>query len=364
MMCEVTEIIASANKPAPLHGPLVIYGAGNTGRSVCSYVRGVGYGVVGFIDAGAADGQTVFGLPVWRPGKWPAEFPVNEHSVLVAIHNRDVPMAPLLADMARWGFRRVVNMVDYINLFPDHQPPRYWLAPSALYAQHAADIDRLFAILGDDLSRSNAERILEFRISGNYEVLGQPSLEDQYVPADLPRWRNPVRLIDCGAYHGEMVKALGRNHYTVESAVMFEPDLANFGEMLAIAKKCANSFNFPCGVYSENKMLRFNSSRGESSCLSESGESFVLCVRLDDAIPDFSPTLIKMDIEGAELAALEGARQVIRKYQPDMAISLYHAPEHLWEIPLLIDDMDFDYKFYIRCHAHNSFDSVLYALHH
>jgi hypothetical protein len=111
-------------------------------------------------------------------------------------------------------------------------------------------------------------------------------------------------------------------------------------------------------------MLRFNSSRGESSCLSESGESFVLCVRLDDAVPDFSPTLIKMDVEGAELAAIAGARQMIRKYRPDMAISLYHTAEHLWEIPLCIHEMGLDYKLYIRCHAHNSFDSVLYALHH
>ena len=178
-MRRVTEILAAAHQPAPLAGPVVVYGAGSTGRSVCAYIRDLGHAVTGFIDAGASSGQTVSGLPVWRPRQWPAKFRPQDHAVIVAIHNRDVPIAALLTDMESWGFRRVLTMIDYSNLFPDDQPSRYWLAPSSLYAHHAADIDRLMAVLADDLSRLHAQTILEFRMTGNYQVLGQPSFEDQ-----------------------------------------------------------------------------------------------------------------------------------------------------------------------------------------
>ena len=46
-----------------------------------------------------------------------------------------------------------------------------------------------------------------------------------------------------------------------------------------------------------------------------------------------------MDIEGAEYEALLGARGTISKYRPGLAISLYHRPADLWQIPLLINEM-------------------------
>ena len=45
-----------------------------------------------------------------------------------------------------------------------------------------------------------------------------------------------------------------------------------------------------------------------------------------------------MDIEGAELDALNGAKATIRKHLPKLAVCLYHVQEHLWEIPLKIND--------------------------
>ena len=42
---------------------------------------------------------------------------------------------------------------------------------------------------------------------------------------------------------------------------------------------------------------------------------------------------IKMDIEGAEVRALNGARETIAKYHPRMALSTYHQPEHPVEVP-------------------------------
>ena len=54
---------------------------------------------------------------------------------------------------------------------------------------------------------------------------------------------------------------------------------------------------------------------------------------IDDYLPENEKvTLIKMDIEGAEYEALKGAEKTIKKYQPRLAISIYHNPDDYWRI--------------------------------
>jgi hypothetical protein len=69
-----------------------------------------------------------------------------------------------------------------------------------------------------------------------------------------------------------------------------------------------------------------------------------------------------MDIEGAEALALIGAKKIIKKCRPILAISYYHKPDDIWEIPLLLEKQCENYKFYLRQHLYNSFESVLYAI--
>ena len=71
--------------------------------------------------------------------------------------------------------------------------------------------------------------------------------------------------------------------------------------------------------------------------------------------------VIKMDVEGAELSALLGAKETIRDSRPGLAICLYHRPEHLWQIPLLLKQWDPRYEFALRLYRHAGFDLVMYA---
>jgi FkbM family methyltransferase len=70
---------------------------------------------------------------------------------------------------------------------------------------------------------------------------------------------------------------------------------------------------------------------------------------------------IKMDIEGAELAALRGASGVIQQFKPRLAISGYHKPEDLWEIPNKILDLNPGYKLAFGHHTPIVWESVFYA---
>jgi FkbM family methyltransferase len=67
---------------------------------------------------------------------------------------------------------------------------------------------------------------------------------------------------------------------------------------------------------------------------------------------------IKMDIEGYELNAINGAMHSIKKYKPKLAISIYHRYSDMYELPLLINKIDPTYKFYVR-HATESWNETI-----
>ncbi len=70
---------------------------------------------------------------------------------------------------------------------------------------------------------------------------------------------------------------------------------------------------------------------------------------------------IKMDIEGAEMDAIEGARNIIRTYKPRLAISGYHKPADLWEIPQKLKSLNSGYELTFGHHSPVQWESVFYA---
>lgn len=71
---------------------------------------------------------------------------------------------------------------------------------------------------------------------------------------------------------------------------------------------------------------------------------------------------IKMDIEGAELQALKGAEQTIRKFKPKLAISVYHKPDDLILIPSYIQSIHPNYEFYLDYYTIVGDEIMLYAI--
>ena len=168
-----------------------------------------------------------------------------------------------------------------------------------------------------------------------------------------------LRYIDCGAYTGDTISSLSRHGLSFDAIAAFEPNPALYPQLCEAASQY-NACLFPCGVWSEMTQLRF-SPDDAASYFDDTGSVMVQTVTLDQALLNFAPNLIKMDIEGAESAALQGARQLIATYRPHLAISAYHKPRDLWELLLQVQHLDLGYQFRLRTHAHNGFDTVLYA---
>jgi len=92
------------------------------------------------------------------------------------------------------------------------------------------------------------------------------------------------------------------------------------------------------------------------------GNLQVETITIDDLCREVGPiNYIKMDIEGAELPALQGAAETIKKYQPKLAISLYHKLSDHVTIPKFLQSLDVNYEYYLKHPTIFHRETVLFA---
>ena len=98
------------------------------------------------------------------------------------------------------------------------------------------------------------------------------------------------------------------------------------------------------------------STRADASPVSAiSLDELVVAAELDRV--DF----LKMDIEGAEPAALRGARATLKRWHPKLALAAYHDIDHLWQLPQSLAELDLGYRFALGHFTMHAEETVLYG---
>lgn len=193
-----------------------------------------------------------------------------------------------------------------------------------------------------------------------------------YFNNDVLRLEDNEVLVDGGAFSGdsvdEFVKACEKNKVRYKHIFCFEPDLSNYGKLLENTSKHRDVTCLRFGLWSHRTTLRFvSSSQTESYCarIHENGATAqvvpdmeIEAADIDGQLSGQDVTFIKMDIEGAELEAIRGGAAAIRGLSPKLALSVYHKTGDLYEIPVIIHQLNPTYKLYLR-HFGNYFDDTL-----
>ena len=78
------------------------------------------------------------------------------------------------------------------------------------------------------------------------------------------------------------------------------------------------------GLYSRGGSLRFRDDASRGAIFAADGEIEMPVTTIDEVLGDKRLTYIKMNIEGAEIDALQGGRKSISKWHPRLALSIYH----------------------------------------
>lgn len=115
-----------------------------------------------------------------------------------------------------------------------------------------------------------------------------------------------------------------------------------------------------CAAWNKEEKLYFYENSGGSKIVEEEG--MVIQGRtIDNIVGEEQVTYIKMDIEGSELKALQGAKQTILRCKPKLAICIYHKPGDIIVLSSYILELVPEYKLAIRHYCSNMWETVLYA---
>lgn len=280
--------------------------------------------VQGFVDDFAA-GQSFAGRVVIRT----EEVPDSALVVSAAVGCQPVSAMRRLQE-------RGLRCLDYFAFhrhFPKQTLPVWFLDECpAEFAQHRGEYGALYAALADAQSRTVLRNLLNFRLHADLGYLQgfRFAPNEQYFEDFLALQKIGEVFVDAGAYQGETTLEFLQRCPGYEAVHLFEPELNN----LALAQKKLQPFArlhfHPCGLSDSNGTERFNID-ATASAIDPNGSHQIKVMRLDDlALPRL--TFLKMDIEGAEGAALAGAAQTLVRCRPRLAISVYHRLDDLRRI--------------------------------
>jgi FkbM family methyltransferase len=188
---------------------------------------------------------------------------------------------------------------------------------------------------------------------------------EQYNLSGLCEVSSGDFVIDGGAFKGEtafwfLSKGAGKVY-------AFEGDAINFEVLLKnVRLNRVEDKIIPVKALLSDKdgvsMIKMTGS-GSSSTLANDGtevesitlDSFVFKNNIEHI--DF----IKLDVEGAELDVLKGARETIKKFKPKLAISVYHKPDDIIFIPSFLHELLKDANFYLRHFSDSISETVLFV---
>jgi FkbM family methyltransferase len=241
-----------------------------------------------------------------------------------------------------------------------------------------ANFDKILSVfqtLEDQLSKDIFSTFLRFNLTFKLNFTEYYDTET-YFPLYLENLIDYSHFVDAGAFTGDTLKTWINHFKPQESRSLFsyfaiEPSSEHFNELKeyidSLPIEVRNKISVEkCAAGSTEEILSLTGTGVTANLHSTLGprelKEYVSVKKIDNLLSEQKPTIIKADVEGFEMALLEGARSTIKRYHPTLAISVYHNCYDIWEIPIWILNLDCGYKFYIRHHKPTYGDTVCYAI--
>lgn len=281
--------------------PIMIYGAGINGKQWYSFLKKKHAEVIGFYDKNYKNISSVMGIPVFEPPKKVQE----DYIILIA----------------------TISFVDEIE---------------NMLIEKGFSAERI--LRGCNLLENDAEhQYFDFR--------------DKYPEGGA--------FVDAGCFNCDTSVRFSRWCDGKYSKIFaFEPDAINMKKCKKMAQenRLQRIDFYQFGLAKEVGVAHFVTSGTVKSaiCNHEEGEKIPLTT-IDSIVKETKTSFIKMDIEGAELSALQGAINTIQRDKPLCAISVYHKPGDMVVIMDYLMELVPEYKFALRHYSNMNDETVLYA---
>ena len=216
--------------------------------------------------------------------------------------------------------------------------------------QNEEHLQKVFSLLSDDASRKCFRSLVNYKLSGSIKYLRDCEVTPGDADSLLGPFEKGSSFIDLGAYRGDTLLRFTKMFPVFSSATAVEPERHSFKKLticadgLSIPVTCVNAMiSDACGT----AMMTGSRGRGTRAAKSDTGHE-IAKVTVDSLEDSKTAGFIKFDVEGSELAALEGARNTISGRKPQMKIACYHKSADLFEIPEKVFAMRDDYRLFMR----------------
>ena len=336
-------------KETPL--PIAVYGTGNGADRVFEEFERLGIKVSFVV---ASDGfvreRTFHGFPV--KGMSQLENEIDDFVICLAFAS---PLPEVINNIKNLSTRHKVIMPS-VPVFGDNIFNKDFLK------SNLNDIEKAYSLLSDEKSKQTFENIIRFQITGNLDYcFSCEALKNEAF--EILGLSDNESFLDLGAYRGDTVKEFLHYANGYEKIVAVEPDKKTFKKLQINCENLENCITLNNAVWSESKELFFDSDKGRGSSAKEKGDS-IFSVTVDELREKYGTfTYINIDVEGAEKEMLQGAKLTLKNDKPKLCMAAYHRSEDIFTLVNQINEINDDYKIYLRHHPHISFwDTNIYCI--
>lgn len=229
-------------------------------------------------------------------------------------------------------------------------------------------LNEVRSLLADERSQEVFDGIIEYRLTGKIAPL-LSTCDPREEVFNILRPSRYQRYLDLGAYNGDTIRELLSYQPHLTKIYALEPDRRSYRKLMESAER--DGFggiltSEQAGAWECDGTLYISDEGSRNSHLSMTpgAKSKPVAVRSPDSfLAGEAVDYIKYDVEGVEREALLGSAATIAAYRPDLAVSLYHRAEDLWQLPLLVKELNPGYKIYLRRPPYiPPWDLCLYAI--
>ncbi|WP_148863258.1 FkbM family methyltransferase [Marinobacter fonticola] len=238
----------------------------------------------------------------------------------------------------------------------------YWQGFREDLETHAETYRWLHERFEDEESRQCFNRLVDFRKTYDIEHMREFTCreKEQYFEPFLGLQTKGEVFVDIGGYDGQTTLQFIRHCPDYKRIHYFEPSADNMRVSQQALSDVRDIKFHPEALSNQTGTVGF-SSDGSSSRVAADDDNLesIRAVRFDELINE-PTTFIKMDIEGFEHAALEGAQIHIRDNKPRLAVCVYHRPDDFRTVPERVLSYYPDYKVYLRHYMEGFTETVMF----
>jgi len=307
----------------------------------------------GVVDDYVALPATFHGVPVVRADALPSDAIVVSCSTSIGPSNA-------LRALARAGCKDVLEFYE-VMAAADGRIAAPWFVAQQRESWEARQGDWrwLDDAMADEESRRVLREVLAFRLTGRAAFTERHTvrLDEQYFEPFLDC--HDEVFVDAGGFDGDTAEGFCRRYPDYRRVYFVEPSPTNLARARERLSGLRDIHYLNVAVSDGPGELTFDAEAGSASTFSATGATRVQ-VSTIDALVDEPVSFIKMDLEGWELRALQGAMRQVRAHRPKLAIAVYHAADDFLDVARFAREVHPDYRIFLRHYTQGWSETIMY----